>query len=268
VSCILYADTEDFYIEKEISTEPLPAMHHHRSYELYYLVRGEREYFIEDRFYMVREGDLVFIPREVFHRTDGDGGLRFLVHFTDGFLRKYFTDAALQPLLQRLPTVFRGTPRDQDAVFALLETLLGAYSGAGQALNEPFLSGQLYQLLFAVSYGTNTYVSPSGSDERITEIIRYINENYSHITDISQIAAHFYISKYHLCRLFTKHLGITLVSYLNTIKIREACAMLRSGCGNMTQIALQCGFNSSSYFCKIFKKERGISPSEYRKQHH
>ena len=31
---------------------------------------------------------------------------------------------------------------------------------------------------------------------------------------------------------------------------------------------LECGFNSSSYFCKMFKKERGISPSEYRKQHH
>lgn len=270
MSCIEYADSEDFYIEKEISTEPLLTMHHHRSYELYYLVRGEREYFIEDRFYMVSEGDLVLIPRKVFHRTAGEGGLRFLVHFTDAFLQKFFTPAMLEPLLQGLPSVFRGPQRDREHILSLLETLLNEYTRTGResgSQEEMLLGGYLYQILFAIHRGQNGYVPRTDTDERITQIIQYINENYSHINDISQISAHFYISKYHLCRLFTKNLGITLVSYLNTIKIREACAMLQAGCSNITQIALQCGFNSSSYFCKVFKKERGISPSEYRKQH-
>jgi two-component system response regulator YesN len=60
-------------------------------------------------------------------------------------------------------------------------------------------------------------------------------------------------------------LGISLVSYLNTIKIKEACKLIKSGCTNMTQVAIQSGFNSSSYFCKVFKKEKGISPTEFRK---
>ena len=41
--------------------------------------------------------------------------------------------------------------------------------------------------------------------------------------------------------------------------------MIREGNSNMTDIATNCGFNSASYFCKVFKKEKGISPTEYRK---
>ena len=118
-----------------------------------------------------------------------------------------------------------------------------------------------------MAYSANTYVPHAYTDERITRIIQYINENYNHITDIDQIAEHFFISKYHLCRYFRKNLGIPLMSYLNTIKITQACRMMKAGNSSMTQIAMECGFNSSSYFCKVFKKERGISPTEYRKKH-
>ena len=77
----------------------------------------------------------------------------------------------------------------------------------------------------------------------------------------------FFISKYHLCRYFRKNLGVSLVAYLNTAKISQACNMMKQGERNMSKIAMECGFNSSSYFCKVFKKERGISPTEYQKKH-
>lgn len=256
----------DFYIEREVVKAPIHTMHYHRSYELYYLVKGEREYFIEDRFFLVKEGDLVLIPKKVFHRTAGEGGLRFLVHFSDAFLHKYFTDGLLKPLLGGIPFVFRAENRERERIVSLLNTMLAEFN-RGEAQNENLQCGYLYQLLFAVANATNTYVPHNRPDERITKIIQYINENYNHITDIEQISEHFFISKFHLCRFFRKNLGIPLVSYVNTIKVREACALMKNGGLSMTQIAMQCGFNSSSYFCKVFKKETGISPSEYRKKH-
>ena len=42
--------------------------------------------------------------------------------------------------------------------------------------------------------------------------------------------------------------------------------LMKRGSYNLTEIAMECGFNSSSYFCKVFKNEKGISPTEYRKQ--
>lgn len=262
--------SSDFYIERERVKVLLPNMHRHRSFELYYLVKGQREYFIEDRFFMVNEGDVVLIPRQVFHRTAGEGGLRFLVHFSDAFLRTYFTGETVLPLLQKVPFVFRGDATQQERILSLLDAMLTEYNRATQQQRKPdelLCSGLLYQLLFLLAHGKNTYVPHKYADVRITQIIQYINENYNQITDISQIAEQFYISKYHLCRFFRKSLGIPLMSYLNSIKISKACEMIKGGYGNMTKVAIDCGFNSSSYFCKVFKKEKGISPSEYRKKH-
>lgn len=267
---IEYVSAKDIYIERETVRKPILTMHRHGTYELYYMVKGQREYFIEDRFFMVEEGDFVLIPRNVFHRTDGNGGLRYLVHFSERFLQKFFTRETVDGILRRIPFLFRGEPRVQEQLSGVLDAMLTEFRRAEEMRHpqdEMRLSGFLYQLLYAMAYSANTYVPHAYGDERITRIIQYINENYNRITDIDQIAEHFFISKYHLCRYFRKNLGIPLVAYLNTIKVNQACRMMKAGCSNMTQIALECGFNSSSYFCKVFKKERGISPTEYRKKH-
>ena len=264
---IEYVSSKDIYIERETVRKPILTMHRHSTYELYYLVKGQREYFIEDRFFMVNEGDFVLIPKNVFHRTEGEGGLRYLVHFSENFLRNFFTEETIAGLLGKRSFVFRGEQGVQEQLQGLLAPMLAEYARDPQNPNTLKLSGYLYQMLFVMSAMPNLYEPHTYADERITRIIQYINENYNRITDIAQIAEHFFISKYHLCRYFRKNLGIPLMAYLNTIKITEACNMMKRGCSNMTQIALECGFNSSSYFCKVFKKERGISPTEYRKKH-
>lgn len=266
----VYADLAEFYMEKEVSTAPLPAMHQHRTYELYYLVKGEREYFIEDRFFKVEAGDLVLIPRKVLHRTAGEGGLRFLVHFTDAFLQKYFSEAVLEPLMGGLPFVFRPEEKEHVHIQSILETMLAQYTGAQQKQSSPdwaMMAGYLYQLLFTMVYKNNTYVPYEYADARITRIIRYINDNLGQISGVEQIAEQFYITKHHLCRLFKKKLGISLISYVNAIKIRKACSLIKNGNTNLTQVALDCGFNSHSYFCKVFKSEKGMSPTKYKKRH-
>lgn len=264
-----YEDSADFYITHGLYTRPMRNMHHHHSYELYYLQEGEREYFIDDRFFVVRSGDIVLVPRKVFHRTAGKGGRRILLHFSGTFLKQFFTEATLSGLMDQLPFVFRPDEQEREQVLSYLDAMLQEYTRAERKqipLNKTLLSGYLFQLLFSIANGNNTYVPQNSTDERITEIIHYINENYNQISDIQQIADHFFISKYYLCRLFQKKLGVSLMVYLNTIKIRQACLMIKNSNANMTEVAIGCGFNSSSYFCKVFKREKGISPTEYRKK--
>ena len=264
-------ESSDFFIEKDLFTGPMGAMHHHASLELYYLVKGEREYFIEDAFFKLAEGDMVLIPQNLLHRTAGKGASRFLVYFSEGLLQKFFTEGALSALLPNRPCVFRSDETERDRISRIFAALLTEYARAEReqtAPCEPLVAGYLYQLLFIMTYGINTYVPHEYADARIAQVVKYINENYNHISDIEEIAEHFFISKFHLCRLFNKNLGIPLITYLNTIKIREACTLIKEGRLNLTEIAMRCGFNSSSYFCKVFKNEKGLSPTEYKKQQH
>ncbi len=264
---IPFEGTPDFHIEKEARSFTMSAMHYHNTYELYFVVRGEREYFIGDEFYKVTDGDIVFIPSTLLHRTAGKGAMRFLVYFGEDFLARFFTPEARLTLALERPFVFRPDDTIREQIERDLACMMAEYYKEDiTQIDQPLWAGYLYRVLFTIAHSHNHYVAERYADERIGQIIRFINEHYSSIKDIEEIAERFFISKFHLCRIFNKNLGLPLVTYLNTIKIRAACELMKTEKLNLTEIATRCGFNSSSYFCKVFKSEKGVSPTLYRKQ--
>lgn len=265
---ILFEETPPFYIEKEAFKAPMAAMHYHHAFELYYILHGEREYFIGDRFYRMFEGDLVLIPEGMLHRTAGKGATRFLVYFSKEFLATYFQNDLLCALPLQEPFVFRADARMRETLEHDLGNMLSAFENACDTdrTARALSAARLGSLLLMISRAPNHYMPESFTDERMAEIVRYINEHYSDIESIDSIAKHFYISKYHLCRIFNKNLGVPLITYLNTIKVRAAMRLMESDKLNITEIATRCGFNSSSYFCKVFTGEMGMSPTAYRKR--
>ncbi|MBQ2987629.1 MAG: helix-turn-helix domain-containing protein [Clostridia bacterium] len=258
---VTYDAIPDFYMERAVGKATMPHMHDHPAFELYYLCRGEREYFIGDQFYKVGEGDLVLIPPELLHRTAGKGATRFLLYFSEKFLRRFFNEEMMAALPGREPLVFR----PGETLRAEIESELFAMSAEYADGKTPLVASRLCRLLLCIDGAPNGYTQTPLFDRRIGQIVRYINEYYGEIHDIEQIARHFFISKYYLCRTFNKNLGIPLVSYLNTIKIRAAAELMKNRDLNLTEIATRAGFNSSSYFCKVFKAEKGVSPTVYRK---
>lgn len=265
-----YVKTRDFHIEKNTITAPMTEMHFHNSHELYFLIKGSREYFIEDGFYDVREGDLVFVPSEVLHRTAGRGATRILMFFSNDFLLRYFSGELAARFSQVLSVpVWRLSPEDTEWISGTLSRMLHEVETArakGVPPDEVLLAGLLFGLLWHLCECRNFFTRSAETDTRIAGIVKYINENFSSISSIDEIADTFFFSKYYLCQLFKKNVGITLFTYLNTVKIQYACTLIRQGRGNMTEVSLSCGFNTPSYFCRVFKSVMGVSPSEYRRR--
>lgn len=262
---ISFEQAADFHVEKETMKVPMAMMHYHNAFELYYLVRGDREYFIGDEFYKLSEGDIVLIPPTVLHRTAGKGAARFLVHFTREHLLRFFTNEALAALPLDRPTAFRVEPTVRDGIERDLSKMLADFqSSDGGITPAPLLVGYLYRILFTLTTTPNSYVAEAFADARVGQIVRYVNENYASIRDIDEIAERFFISKFYLCRIFNKSLGLPLITYLNTIKIRAACELMQKERLTITEVATRCGFNSSSYFCKVFRGIKGVSPTAYR----
>ncbi len=238
-------------------------MHYHHTYELYYLLNGEREYFIGDKFYRVFDGDLVLIPRNTIHRTAGKDAARYLLYFSSNFLSEYFKDELISKLPLNRPLVLRPDDDIRKHIERMLKQMYSIYKDDSQD-NEAILASALCSLLFDVFRSQNQYVSSECSDARFEAIIQYINNNYAKIDNIEDVARKFFISKYHLCRMFNKNLNVSFISHLNAIKVRAAVELLHQSKLSLTEIATRCGFNSSSYFCKVFKGEKGVSPSAYR----
>lgn len=268
---IVFVDTPNFQISKKVSKTPMPTMHHHVAFEIFYIIKGEREYFIEDEFFKLEEGDLAVIPANILHRTDGKGASRYLIYFSYDYMKRYLTDEMISALSIHRPFVFRsdegeGTRNYLSSLFDCAYREYMKLDDEAEAERDARIAIYLQQILLIITGANNKYKPREYADRRIEEVVRYINENYSSINNIEEIAAKFYMSRYHLCHLFTQNLGVGLISYLNTIKIRRACELLEDKAQSITEIATKCGFNSSSYFCKVFKEEKGMSPSEYRKR--
>ena len=95
-------------------------------------------------------------------------------------------------------------------------------------------------------------------------VLNYLNEYHSNIT-LSELAKNMSRSKSHISHLFKKENGMTIRAYCNKLKLEDARKLLISTDLPITAIALDVGFNDTSYFIHLFKNQFGVSPLQYRK---
>jgi len=250
--------------------------HSHKPHEIYYLRKGQRYYFIDDRIYHVHQGDLIFVPSFVLHRTtaaDNRDHERTVVYFQDRFLEDLIPDIVAHPIMNRFysePKVVRLKLADQIVVENILSKLSLEYQKP-QPNSELYLKILLIELLLvATRIGTadsSVYEPLSPVHEKIHKIVRYLRTNYQRPFSLKQLAAQFYISQCYLSRMFKAVTGLTLIEYLNTIRIQEAKKLLADEGLTITEIADMVGYESQTYFGRMFKRITGLSPREYRKQH-
>lgn len=252
---IPYSKTSEYFVERAEGMPTMPTMHYHQSYELYYLEAGNREYFVEDRFFKVSPGDFILIGPSKLHRTGAGYSVRTIIGFTEEFLARTYMPSAIKHMVRGFDKLMISPPEEMREEFlALMKSFTPGMNPTAFAINLGFLLQKL-----------SSCEADSAYNMRVSRIVKYINQNFATIRSIENIADEFHVSKHYLCRLFKESMGITLIDYLNAIKIRNACYFLETSDKDMLEISELCGFNSSAYFSNVFKKMMGRSPSVYRK---
>ena len=102
----------------------------------------------------------------------------------------------------------------------------------------------------------------------VMHAIQIMEENYTYLYGIEELAEQLEVSKNHLIRTFGQHVGMSPLQYLTSVKIKHAKNFLEVGETSMEVIAVSCGFSSADYFRKVFKKETGMSPKQFQKDNH
>ncbi|WP_416149965.1 response regulator transcription factor [Salipaludibacillus sp. HK11] len=97
-------------------------------------------------------------------------------------------------------------------------------------------------------------------------LIEYISDHYMEPMSLSEIAKHFHFNPSYLSSYFAAHNKEGFIEYLNKIRIEEAIKLLRSSSSSISEISGMVGYSDHSYFCKVFKKIIGLSPSQYRRK--
>lgn len=272
-----YSPHLDFYIDEKIR-EPdfeMGSFHIHHKYELYYQVAGSRRYFIEDAAYVVNAGNLVLIGENQIHKTGplGDGPTtRVVCNFSQVYLKEIseafpqldffsFLDDGQTHLLTTLSV------KQQNQVYTMLKKMLSIQGDSPRSQAARKL--QLATLLLQMQDLCEAQRMLGGESGRITnrivnQVQGYVTEHYSEKLTLTGIAGRFYISPYYLSRLFKKTINLSLIEYINGVRIKAAQQLIETTTKSIASVAEETGFTTSAHFRRVFKEATGFSPQQYR----
>lgn len=255
---------------------PTVEFHQHPFYEIFFFLSGDVNYIIEGKNYKLHPGDILLTNNLDIHRPEIHPGKPyeriviwlendFFEHLKDFYgedLMTCFTDAALKDY-----RLIR--PNEQNILY--LKQLCAQISKAKlskETGSKALASAYLTEFLVYVSrayYDTSIAIKHDiVENEKINQVVQYINENLTEDFSLDQMAVRFYTSKYHLSRQFKQFTGLSIFQYIMKKRLIVSRNMLRDGCSVM-DACMRCGFSDYSNFLKAFKKEFGMNPSQYLK---
>ena len=94
-------------------------------------------------------------------------------------------------------------------------------------------------------------------------MLEYIHTHYKEALELEDLSRVTYSTESHLSRLFKKHMGTTILSYVHQLRIEEACRMLKNRTCDIQETAFLVGYSSLNNFYKYFKRYTGKTPAQY-----
>lgn len=250
----------------------MPRPHTHTGYELYYILQGERVYFIKGKVYVAQKGDMMLVLPGEIHSTSStqvEELERVLINFSKEFLNE--EDRSILSLPPFGESLLLHIPLKEQSELERL--LLGMVTECKEQppLYEAFVRQQLVELLIRLhrsGQGPET-LKPlqHPMHQKVSEVASYIHEHYRESLTLEQMSRQFFISPAYLSRVFVKLTGFHFSEYIRVVRIREAQALLRLTDDKIHLVAEKVGFEHVTHFNKTFKTIAGCSPLAYRKQH-
>lgn len=249
----------------------------HRDFEFYSVRSGLVEFQLDGRHYHACNGDYIFISpwqRHSIRTLQMDTSyiwLRFPPELLCGSDTHFFHTRILQPLARNqlyLPEMIQA----DHPVHGQLETLISIldrdreYSDAYKLQLMGMLFG-IFAALLPYCDGPAAAAAQKKKPTTVTrQVMKYIKEHYQQRLTMDQIAKHVHLHPNYLSVLFKQTAGRTVMTYLNQVRLNQACTLLRYSNLPIHQIAEACGFQSPSFFTRRFQQALHISPSTYRKR--
>lgn len=233
-------------------------------YQFLYCVSGEGLFMVDGCEYHITEGMGVLLKPDVpheYHALREPWSTYWVLFSGEG--------CGLLPQLNNIATHELFFIRSFDRMMHLFNSLYTAAEQSG-LLNNNEVALQLYNFLLEYPECIcNDREELTLHDEKklqLSQVIAYIEKNYQHDIPLNTLADIADMSPQHLCRLFKKSYHLRPVEYITSYRISKAKNLLLTSKElTLKEIAASTGFNDLSYFCSIFKKSEGITPTQFRK---
>lgn len=239
--------------------------HTHNCSELFYVIEGNGQFLIENQTYPVSMNDLVIVNPNVLHTelSLNASPLRYIVLGVEGLeLKGTGEDESSNFCIINFKNM-------RDSILLYLHNMLQEMESQSPG-HEVICQDLMEILVVLLARQTNFSTTLSPVNKKTNRLCgstkRYIDNHYKENITLEVLADQNHVSKYYLAHAFTEEFGISPINYLISRRIQEAEHLLANTDYSLSLISSTIGFSSSSYFAQIFKKQRGVSPREFRKE--
>ena len=257
--------------------EPKPGaveVHHHDFYEVYYLLSGKVEYWVDGKLVTMQPGDLLLINPQELHRPVVDPQSPTYERIVLWINKEYLE--SLHGASMHLSRCFdmnqpshthliRPEAAQRGALTARLGELVQEFYSSEPGSD---LAAQGLFLQFMVQLNRMAGQSGMGREDlgQLSALVQnacaYIHENLSRSITLEQLAAQLFVSKYHLSHAFSREMGVSLYRYILLRRLLMARQLMAEG-ESAADAARACGFGDYTSFYRAFKSEYGISPRQF-----
>lgn len=264
-----------FYIDQRVEPSLEAKLHCHDAWELYYVIRGHGNRMAGDTLQPFTAGDVALIPPSMLHRweyavddVDKDGCVRYLMVAFNHLLVKRCIEV-FPELRNRLTGVIFPTSALKFGTKSsyIIRNMLSKMNALDE-LGRLSIMFRLLPVIFTAS--DHTFAgSPMRIERdvrRMQQICAYVMKHYVHSIALDDIAAEVGMNRSAFCSYFKKCKGITFSQFVVQYRLNTACELLKHSQKSISEICYLVGFNDLPHFIRVFRKNIGMSPSQYRKQ--
>lgn len=255
--------------------------HFHSQYEIIYVKKSCGRCFVGDSIERFSDGDAILFGPNLPHYMRSDD-----VYHCDNFLLRVqgtiiqFEENFMQYSFDHYPQFHQIRLLLREAERGVVFHTAGNSPVGGRMSVFPELKGfgqltGLLELLQELAVFTRRKMLaspcyyekfPTVGNKRIDKIISFINSNYTRPLRLDEIAEMANMNSSAFCRFFKEVTEKTFLQYVMDMRIGYACKLLTIGDMEISQIAVECGFDSISHFNRTFKQLTGLTPTQYRNQ--
>lgn len=228
----------------------------HENVEFQLFKSGEGTVYCDERTVTALTGDLVCINSHVLHRTDCTPGSCYDCLIVDAdFCRRNGIDTTLIEFTEKFHC--------DDKTRALFNAITDAYFSKSLYKNVA-LRGAVLSFISHLAENHSVTGAVIPHPESISLSVSYMKRHLDAPISLDDLARESGLSRWHFAHRFKAVTGYPPLTYLTMLRMERACALLNESERSIAEVALACGFDSSSYFTRTFKGIIGVLPSEYR----
>lgn len=252
--------------------------HWHEEIEVILIKTGSIHLYLENNDFILNEGDGVFINSNELHYIRVHKGKECILNsivfnksLISGEIQSVFEQNFINPIVENRNlsgiAFYKNTSWGQEAAKYIKKAFFQFEKSefGYEILVREYLSHMWYVMLKNIQdLDLNKKNRNDLNSERIKNILSFVHKNYNKQITLADIAKIVNLSERECLRCFKNTLGISPIQYILKYRISIAAKMLKENKESITSISDAVGFDSPSYFSKIFKRFIGITPTQYR----